>query len=151
VTNDYNQRENTEQTDTPILTITSTSRATDSNHRLMHSLSITMDPTERASLSGGTGGGRSVLHSPNTALNPRTSVDDYNRVMLEYTQRQFAAFANNNNDGERHNTVRRGNSGNSGVSHASSVTEMTRNGNGPAPQTSSCSQQTPAEIERASC
>jgi hypothetical protein len=59
-----------------------------------------------------------------------TSIDDYNRVMLQYTQRQMMAFTNHGNMNERHNSST---SRSSGQSNTSSMTNMVRDGNGPSP------------------
>ncbi|OKL64261.1 hypothetical protein UA08_00393 [Talaromyces atroroseus] len=69
-----------------------------------------------------------------TSVDPNTSVDVYNRVMLQYTQRQIAAFTQ-----EDKGTGRRGSStsGRSGQSNSSSVGNMARTGTCPPPQRSS--------------
>lgn len=69
-----------------------------------------------------------------SSVNPHASIDDYNRVMLQYTQRQMAAFTSNGSSGARRNSGTSGRSGSSGQSNASSVTNMARTGNGPSPR-----------------
>lgn len=77
-----------------------------------------------------------------SSVNPHASVDDYNRVMLQYTQRQMAAFTNNGSPGNRRNSATSGTSGVSGASgqsSSSSVTNMARTGSGPPPRASGSS------------
>ncbi|OJJ48935.1 hypothetical protein ASPZODRAFT_1358651 [Penicilliopsis zonata CBS 506.65] len=40
------------------------------------------------------------FHITHSRFDPRVSLDDYNRIMLEYTQRQMASFVDQ--DGDRH-------------------------------------------------
>ncbi|KAH8702145.1 hypothetical protein BGW36DRAFT_424432 [Talaromyces proteolyticus] len=67
------------------------------------------------------------------STNPPASIDDYNRVMLQYTQQQLAAFTNNGDFGDRRSSAT---SGSSGHSNSSSVTNMASAGNGPPPRRS---------------
>lgn len=75
--------------------------------------------------------------NPDSGMSPHaSSVEDYNRVMLRYTQKQMAAFANNDASGERRNSGTSGTSGSSGgysQSNASSVSNLARTGGGPPP------------------
>lgn len=73
------------------------------------------------------------------------SLSDYNRVMLEYTQRQIAAFTNNDNAVERQDSAE---SVSSGLSSMTTVTRVARTGTGPAPQTSDCVQRAPSDVKR---
>jgi hypothetical protein len=70
-----------------------------------------------------------------TGIDPHSSVDDYNRVMLQYTQRQIEAFtqAGDNMLGRR-NSVNSRSSGSSGRSNTSSVTNLAGTGTALPPQ-----------------
>ncbi|QKX61251.1 uncharacterized protein TRUGW13939_08399 [Talaromyces rugulosus] len=70
-----------------------------------------------------------------SSANPHASVDDYNRVMLQYTQRQLAAFTTNSPSARRSSAT----SGSSGPSNSSSVTNIARTGSGIAPRASGSS------------
>lgn len=78
-----------------------------------------------------------------SSIEPPASVDDYNRIMLQYTQRQLAAFTNNGSLGERRNSGTSGSSGRSVRSSASSVSNMARTGNGPMPLHSASASRSP--------
>lgn len=74
------------------------------------------------------------------SLDPRVSLEDYNRTMLEYTQRQMSTFVDL--DSPRGNgTSSRGSqsSGNSGNSGTSSNGVLAGQANGPPPPTSASS------------
>jgi len=58
------------------------------------------------------------LESPSMRLRPHTSVEDYSRIMLQYTQRQMAASLKVNSDDRL--SVRSGTSGRSNDSGQSS-------------------------------
>jgi hypothetical protein len=73
-----------------------------------------------------------------SGVSPHTSVDDYNRVMLQYTQRQLAAFTSNSPSARRPSGTS-GSSGSSGPSSASSVTNIARTGSGFPPRLSGSS------------
>lgn len=62
---------------------------------------------------------RTTSQSSGPHLDPHSSVDDYNRVMLQYTQRQMAAFTKGD-PSRRNNSVASGSSGSSGGSSNSS-------------------------------
>ncbi|CRG87367.1 hypothetical protein PISL3812_04384 [Talaromyces islandicus] len=70
-----------------------------------------------------------------SSVNPHASIDDYNRVMLQYTQRQMAAFTNSA-PGNRRSSGNSGSSGSSGQSNTSSIANMARTSNGPPPRRS---------------
>jgi len=92
-----------------------------------------MDQTE-AVVSGGSTS--TSLEGNNINLAPQTSVDDYNRLMLQYTQRQMAQFTNGG--GNRRNS---GQSGNSGQNNPSAG-NWARGASGPSP-TSTAGSRTP--------
>jgi hypothetical protein len=99
---------------------------------IMHSAPTSAMDSADAVLSGGTRGrdlGLSSMDNHGVNSHPHT-IDDYNRVMLQYTQRQMAAFTNNNDMSEGRN---RGMSRSSGQSNNSSVTNMAQDGSGPSP------------------
>jgi hypothetical protein len=75
--------------------------------------------------------GLGPLDTGTSGVDPNASVDDYNRVMLQYTQRQIAAFTDGENGTGRRNS---GTSRSSGQSNVSSVGNMARTGTGPSPQ-----------------
>lgn len=69
----------------------------------------------------------------------RNSIEDYNRTMLEYTQRQMSSFVdldgnNSTNSGSSRSSQSSGNSGRSG---ASSNGVLARQANGPPPTSAS--------------
>ncbi|KUL92112.1 hypothetical protein ZTR_02245 [Talaromyces verruculosus] len=92
----------------------------------MHTLPTPIDPAE--GLPSEDISGRTIDIGPlDTApgINPRSSVDDYNRVMLQYTQRQIEAFTQaGDNMLARRNSGNSRSSGSSGQSSTSSVTNM---------------------------
>lgn len=104
-------------------------------YQAMHTLPMPIDPAEglpSEDISGRTAGIGPMETAP--GVDPRSSVDDYNRVMLQYTQRQIEAFtqAGDNVLGRRNS----GNSRSSGQSNNSSVTNMAGAGTAlPAQQT----------------
>lgn len=71
------------------------------------------------------------------SLDPRISLEDYNRTMLEYTQRQMSTFVDLdgacNNGTSSRSSQSSGNSGNSGTS---SNGVLAGSANGPPPPTS---------------
>ncbi|KAJ5182977.1 hypothetical protein N7492_000593 [Penicillium capsulatum] len=76
------------------------------------------------------------------SLDPRNSLDDYNRTMLEYTQRQMSSFVDldDTNGAGLSGTSSRsshssGNSGRSGASNNGSI--LARQANGPPPTSAS--------------
>ncbi|KAJ5280321.1 hypothetical protein N7478_005693 [Penicillium angulare] len=74
------------------------------------------------------------------SLDPQTSLEDYNRTMLEYTQRQMSTFVDL--DGSRGNGASSRSSqssGNSGNSGTSSNGVLAGSANGPPPPTSASS------------
>ncbi|EED17934.1 conserved hypothetical protein [Talaromyces stipitatus ATCC 10500] len=102
----------------------------------MHSLPMAMNPAEglpTEDISGRTSGIALLETTP--GIDPRASVDDYNRVMLQYTQRQIEAFtqAGDNMLGRRNSGNSRS-SGSSGQSNTSSMTNMAGAGSGLPPQ-----------------
>lgn len=69
-----------------------------------------MFPTDSA---GSVGPGDHVQKpQPSRPLNPRSSIEDYNRVMLEYTRRRMSTFVDIS--GPRHNSPGSANSDSSG-------------------------------------
>ncbi|KAJ5495284.1 hypothetical protein N7539_000400 [Penicillium diatomitis] len=84
-------------------------------------------------------GGDSSLQGANVetqrAFDPRTTIEDYNRTMLEYTQRQISSFVdldeNNNSNGTRSRS-----SQSSGNSEASSHSNDSRHRTGSSSPTS---------------
>jgi hypothetical protein len=85
--------------------------------------------------SGGTGpahGNHVETHRP---TDPRISLDDYNRIMLEYTQRQMSSFVDLDDSNSSSGASSRSSqsSGSSGRSGASSNGVLTRQANGPPP------------------
>ena len=100
----------------------------------MHTLPMPVDPAEglpSEDLSGPNPNIAPIETAP--GIDPHSSVDDYNRVMLQYTQRQIEAFtqAGDNMLGRRNSGHSRG-SGSSGQSNNSSVTNMAGTGTGTA-------------------
>lgn len=78
-----------------------------------------------------------VLRSPPLNMSRHASLDDYSRVMLQYTQRQMAAFTDIDHR-NRHNSVGSSSSGSSntsGRSNTSIAGEMARGAIGPNPPT----------------
>ncbi|KAJ9302911.1 hypothetical protein DTO271G3_285 [Paecilomyces variotii] len=59
---------------------------------------------------------RTENQSSHSRPNPHSSVDDYNRVMLQYTQRQMASFTKSADTSRRNDSVGSGSSGSSGRS-----------------------------------
>lgn len=77
----------------------------------------------------GAGPPASTNHVETQRLDPHTSLDDYNRTMLEYTQRQMSSFVdlddvNSHSGSSSRSSQSSGNSGTSGI---------TRQANGPSP------------------
>jgi hypothetical protein len=81
------------------------------------------------------------------SVNPRNSLDDYNRTMLEYTQRQMSSFFDHDEgSGSSGSSSRSSHSGNSGASSRSSLSSgnggafnngVARQANGPPPTSAS--------------
>lgn len=70
------------------------------------------------------------------ALDPQISLEDYNRTMLEYTQRQMSSFVdlgNVRNEGTSSRSSQSSGSGNSGASGNSSNGVLASQANGPPP------------------
>lgn len=69
------------------------------------------------------------------STDPRISLEDYNRTMLEYTQHQMSSFVDldDNNSGRGASSRSSQSSGNSGRSGASSNGVLARQANGPPP------------------
>lgn len=91
-----------------------------------------IDPAEDLATQGIPGHGPALEPiDTGTNIDPHSSVDDYNRVMLQYTQRQMAAFTHGDDTGtgRRNSTTSRS----SGQSNTSSVTKMAHGGTGPSP------------------
>jgi len=115
----------------------------------MHTLPMAIDPAE--GLPSEAVSGRTTSIGPmETApgIHPHSSVDDYNRVMLQYTQRQIEALTQaGDNMLALHNNGNSRSSGNSGQSNTSSVTNMAGAGTAlPTQQTRrSTSAQSPEE------
>lgn len=102
----------------------------------MHTLPMPIDPAEglpSEDISGRTTSIAPMETAP--GIDPHSSVDDYNRVMLQYTQRQIEAFtqAGDNMLGRRNSGNSRS-SGSSGQSSSSSVTNMAGAGTALPPQ-----------------
>jgi hypothetical protein len=97
---------------------------------------MTFNPAEglpSEDISGRTTGIGPLQTAP--GVDPYASVDDYNRVMLQYTQRQIEAFTQSgDNTLGRHNSGNSRSSGSSGRSNASSVTNMAGAGTALPPQ-----------------
>lgn len=73
----------------------------------MHSIAATEPSTESGLSMFPTDGGGYRPHDPvqgTRPLNPRYSIEDYNRVMLEYTKRRMSTFAQVP-DGRRHGST----------------------------------------------
>lgn len=104
----------------------------------MHTLPMPIDPAEglpSEDISGRTTGIGPLDTGP--GIDPRSSVDDYNRVMLQYTQRQIEAFTQaGDNMLARRNSGNSRSSGSSGQSNSSSVTNMAGAGTALPPQQS---------------
>lgn len=92
-----------------------------------------MDPTQAAVSGGSTS---TSLDRNNINMAPQTSLDDYNRLMLQHTQRQMAQFTNGGDN--RRNS---GQSGNGGQSNPSAG-NWARGASGPSP-TSTAGSRTP--------
>ncbi|RJE25182.1 hypothetical protein PHISCL_02456 [Aspergillus sclerotialis] len=71
-------------------------------------------------------------------LNPRASLDDYNRVMLEYTKRRMSTFASVSQ--ERHTSSSRSSSDSSEKSNDSSAGVLARQANASVHDTEKASQ-----------
>lgn len=102
----------------------------------MHTLPMHIDQSEGLPSDdiSGPAGGISPLNTTSSGVDPNASVDDYNRVMLQYTQRQIEAFTQNGD-----NMLARQNSGtsrNSGQSNNSSITNMAAAGSAMPPRSS---------------
>lgn len=79
-----------------------------------------------------------------SSVNPRASIDDYNRVMLQYTQLQMASFTDKGSpEARRNNSGTSGTSGSSAQSTTSSVTNLARTGTEPPPRSNSSRSHTP--------
>ncbi|KAJ5723632.1 hypothetical protein N7488_001667 [Penicillium malachiteum] len=81
----------------------------------------------------GAGPPASQIHT-DRSFDPRTSLEDYNRTMLEYTQRQMSTFVDLDNtrlDGTSSRSSQ--SSGNSGNSGTSSNGVLASKANGPPP------------------
>lgn len=102
-------------------------------YQAMHTLPMPIDPVE-GGLPTEEIPGRDSSMGPfesGPGIDPHTSVDNYNRVMLQYTQRQIEAFTQaGENVSERRTS---GNSRSSGQSNNSSITNLARSGTGPPP------------------
>lgn len=102
----------------------------------MHTLPMPIDPAE--GLPSEDISGRTTSIGPMEtvpSIGPRSSVDDYNRVMLQYTQRQIEAFTQaGDNMLARHNSGNSRSSGSSRQSNSSSVTNMAGAGTALPPQ-----------------
>ena len=103
----------------------------------MHNFSTSIDLTKDACPVGHVVRQDSLitsLESPGMRLRPHASVEDYSRIMLQYTQRQMAASLKGNSDDGL--SVRSGTSGRSNDSGQSSVVSFSRSavqvGNTPA-------------------
>lgn len=76
------------------------------------------------------------------AVDPHTSLEDYNRSMLEYTQKQMSSFVDlddgNGSGSSSRSSQSSGNSGNSGISNNGS---LARQANGPPPTSASAQRQ----------
>ncbi|KAJ5759760.1 hypothetical protein N7520_006916 [Penicillium odoratum] len=74
---------------------------------------------------------------PPQSVDPRNSLEDYNRTMLDYTQRQMSTFVdldgNSRNGTSSRNSQSSSNSGNSGNSAGSSNGVLASQANGPPP------------------
>ncbi|KAJ9206271.1 hypothetical protein DTO271D3_9028 [Paecilomyces variotii] len=70
---------------------------------------------------------RTENQSSNSRPNPHQSVDDYNRVMLQYTQRQMASFTKSADPSRRNDSVGSGSSGSSGRSSSSHNSNRSNN------------------------
>lgn len=74
------------------------------------------------------------------SLDPRISLEDYNRTMLEYTQRQMSTFVDlDNHRGKGTSSRSSQSSGNSGNSGTSSNGVLASQANGPPPTSASSS------------
>ena len=88
-------------------------------------------------------GGNGPLHGDHVetqrSTEPRISLEDYNRTMLEYTQRQMSSFVDldDSNAGSRASSRSSQSSGDSGRSGASSNGILARQANGPPPTSAS--------------
>ncbi|KAJ5906659.1 uncharacterized protein N7473_003575 [Penicillium subrubescens] len=73
------------------------------------------------------------------STDPRNSLEDYNRTMLEYTQRQMSSFVDidDNNSGNSGSSRSSQSSGNSGRSGTSSNGVLARQANGAPPTSAS--------------
>ncbi|KAF5015564.1 hypothetical protein F66182_13058 [Fusarium sp. NRRL 66182] len=105
----------------------------------MHTLPMPIDPAE--GLPSEDISGRTIGIGPmgtTSGIDPHSSVDDYNRVMLQYTQRQIEAFTQGGDNmlGRRNsgNSRSSGSSGSSGHSNTSSMTNMAGAGTALPPQ-----------------
>jgi hypothetical protein len=84
-------------------------------------------------------GGNGPLHGNHVetprSTDPRISLEDYNRTMLEYTQRQMSSFVDldDSNASSRASSRSSQSSGDSGRSGASSNGILARQANGPPP------------------
>ncbi|KAJ5741790.1 hypothetical protein N7533_011199 [Penicillium manginii] len=76
------------------------------------------------------------------SIDPHTSLEDYNRTMLEYTQKQMTSFVDLD-DGNGSGTSSRSSqsSGNSGNSRTSNNGVLSRQANGPPPTSASAQRQ----------
>lgn len=94
----------------------------------MHSINPTR-PTESDLSAFPTDGGgcRPIDDVPRRTLNPRASLDDYNRVMLEYTKRRMSTFADVGQG--RHSSSSRSSSNSSEKSSDSSAGVLARQAN----------------------
>ncbi|KAJ5913124.1 hypothetical protein N7504_002007 [Penicillium tannophilum] len=77
------------------------------------------------------------LVDANQPIDPRTSLEDYNRTMLNYTQRQMSTFVDldgsGNSRGNGTSSRSSQSSGNSGNSDSSSNGILASQANGPSP------------------
>ncbi|KAJ5647232.1 hypothetical protein N7490_003604 [Penicillium lividum] len=88
---------------------------------------------------------------PPQSVDPRTSLEDYNRTMLDYTQRQMSSFVDldgNRNISSR-NSQSSSNSGNSGNSAGSSNGVLASQANGPPPTSAGSSADSRDPIQQA--
>ncbi|GLI74996.1 hypothetical protein PoHVEF18_003246 [Penicillium ochrochloron] len=89
--------------------------------------------------SGGNGPSHGNHVETQRSTEPRISLEDYNRTMLEYTQRQMSSFVDldDNNSGNSGSSRSSQSSGNSGRSGTSSNGVLARQANGPPPTSAS--------------
>ena len=115
------------------------------NSKMQHS-SQPMFPTDTGAGPPQTGNHVETARS----LDPRHSLGDYNRTMLEYTQRQMTSFVDleDNNGGGGASSRSSQSSGNSGRSDASINGVLVGQANGPPPTSASSAAQAQHEAQR---